>query len=116
MDVQESPGVSAANNIAAYRTRVLEALDSGRTEAAMRAVSLQDWKTATANRGASNLSTAVNDPQVQAKMQRALAIILPFTQQVKDTIRRMPNATKEDRKARMMKAFDMMSTLRVKQA
>lgn len=112
--VTESPGVTAAANLDTYRQRVLEALDSGKTKRAMEAVSLEEWKRAASGRGASNLASAASDAQVKDKMRAALTVILPYTQTVKETIRRMPRGTKAERKARMDKAFEMMSALKVK--
>jgi len=112
--VQESPGKLAADHIDDYVAGVMEAYQSGRTKAAMQAVELGAWQQATSGRGASNLSTAVGDQQVQNKMQAALSVILPFTENVKQTVRRMPRGTRAQRKARMDKAYEMMSQLQVK--
>ncbi len=107
--VTESPGETAANHISDYELGVMEALRSGKTERRMRAVSLVDWKRAATGRGATNLVTAANSADVKDHVRTALAQILPFTAEVKATVRRMPKGTREDRKARMLKAFEMMS-------
>lgn len=107
--VTESPGITAADHISDYEMGVMESLRSGKTEAAMRRVSLADWQRAASGRGATNLVTAANDSQVKDHVRSALAQILPFTAEVKATVRRMPKGTREDRKARMLKAFEMMS-------
>lgn len=107
--VTVSPGVVAAENINNYRVGVLSALESGKTEEAMRAVDLGDWKSKTRDIGVPRMVQAATNQAVVRDVEQFASELLPFTQNVKETIARMPKGTLADGKARAMKAIDMMS-------
>lgn len=104
-----SPGVSAAENIDNYRTGVIRALDSGKTVEAMRAVDLNDWKSRTTEVGIPRMVESASNPTVLADVTEFANQLLPFTQNVKETIARMPKGTVAQGKARAMRAIDMMA-------
>lgn len=56
--VTESPTVAAARQLPYYRTQVLAALDSGKTERALMASPLSDWKTGMLTKAKAGLAGA----------------------------------------------------------
>lgn len=58
--VQDNPAEKAAANIQKMRNGFNAAIDSGKTEAALRSVSLTDWKSKTKAKVGSNLSSGVD--------------------------------------------------------
>ncbi len=107
--VTVSPGVTAADNIDRYRIGVLNALETGKTEEGMRSVDLNDWKTKTSEVGVTRMVQAASNATVKADVADFASQLLPFTQNVKETIARMPKGTLADGKARAMRAIDMMA-------
>lgn len=112
MAVQSSPMEKAAQRADAYAAGVARAVEQGTYQAGLRAVSLDDWKTATAGKGADRIASGAAG--AMAKQAAFFDWLLPKTDQVKATIAAMPKGSKEDSRARLNKAFDMMSAIKYK--
>lgn len=110
MAVTKSPMAAAAQQKAAYVAGVQRAADSGKWEAGLASVTLQQWQDATANKGAARIATGAE--QATPKMTTFLQQLLPFTAQVKATVAAMPKGTVEDSIARATAAIRMMSQFR----
>lgn len=112
MAVQSSPMEKAAAKAAEYAAGVQRAVDQGTYQAGLRKVSLDSWKTATAGKGADRVAAGA-----AAAVDKQVAFfdwLLPKTDAVKAAVQGMPKGTKEDSRARMMRAFDMMSATKYK--
>lgn len=108
--VTKAPTISAAENIQAMQARFNQAITSGKTERALRAVSLSGWQEPMLTKG---LSRIADGAQAAIPKQEAfLAQLLPYTNQVSNEIAKMPNSTPEQRRARMNANFDKMSAFK----
>lgn len=112
MAVQSSPMEKAASRADAYAAGVARAVEQGTYQAGLRAVSLDDWKAATAGKGADRIASGAS--QAKDKMTRFFQWLLPKTDAVKSAVAAMPKGTKEDSRARLNRAFDMMSSVKYK--
>lgn len=111
--VTENPAQLAKAKKATMKARLMEALkDGGKYDQSMDRVTTAAWQQAALSKGVSRATQAASDPAVVSKNQAFMSQLLPYTAQVSATVAQMPNATKEDRKARMLKAFDMMSNFK----
>ena len=96
--VTESPMDKAADNAEKYRNRVNEAVDSGKFQARLRGVSLQDWKTATLDKGIGRIASGAS--AAQDDVQDFMAELIPFQERLQGEIDAMPDVTLEDSIAR----------------
>lgn len=112
MGVQSSPMEKAANRAEAYAAGVARSVEQGTYQAGLRAVSLEDWKAATAGKGADRIASGAS--QAKSKMTTFFQWLLPKTDAVKAAVAAMPKGTKEDSRARLNRAFDMMSSVKYK--
>lgn len=95
--VTESPMAAAAKNADNYLRGVTEAVTSGKWQQGLNRVSLQDWKNATAGKGATRIAEGVrtSKPKMQAFLQDFLphvqnvAASLPARGGLEDNIQRM---------------------------
>lgn len=104
--VTEAPGIKAAQAADAMRAGLLESLDSGKWQRNVAAVSLQDWKETTIEKGVSRLG-----PGVQASIGRNRAKIdklLADVESSKNEVDRMPSATFQDRVQKMVQFSTLM--------
>jgi predicted component of type VI protein secretion system len=106
MAVTVSPTEKAAQQADLYARKVQEAVDSGKYQANLRAVTLSDWQQATADKGTARINAGVSAavPKVTQLMQQ----LLPFTERVKQTIAAMPKGSPADADARALAAIQMM--------
>lgn len=104
MAVTVAPGQQAAAAADLWAQRVAESKDKFRTNVG--AVSLQAWQTAMVDKGLARLTTGVNG--AMPKVQAFMAQLIPYTNQVRATIRSMPKGSEADSEARMLAASRMM--------
>lgn len=104
--VTESPTAKAADAADKYARNVQESVDSGRYQAACRAVSTGEWKEAASGKGVVNMQNGVRN--LSARAMRNQADQLAYAQQVADQIASMPRETREDMRARMLRAMELM--------
>lgn len=112
MGVQSSPMEKAAARADAYAAGVQRAVEQGTYQAGLRAVSLDQWKAATAGKGADRIASGAS--AAKDKMAAFFEWLLPKTDAVKAAVAGMPKGTKEDSRARLNRAFDMMSSIKYK--
>lgn len=107
--VTESPTAKAATPEATqkYLQGVQEAVASGRRAAGLNGVSVQDWKNLMLTKGLGRIGSGAS--AAMPRMERFLAQFLPQVEGWKREIDSMPNGTKEDRRARMNRWFDLVS-------
>lgn len=104
--VTESPMAKAAAQVDRYKMGVQRAADDGTWAEGLQAVSLEDWKTATAEKGTARIADGV--AKAKSKQQRFYDQLLPHTEMVKQTIASMPKGSEADSDARMLAASRMM--------
>ncbi len=95
--VTESPMEKAAAKVDKYRAGVLDAVDSGKYQRNLRAVSVADWK-ASAEKGSRRLADGVS--AAQPKMADFLTSFLPYAESVASRVNAMPDNTLEERIAK----------------
>lgn len=105
--LQTNPMEQAAANKTGYVNGVVEAANNGKWEKGLRRWDLPKWQQHTVAKGEKNITTGV-DAGV-SKFTGFMNNFYPYTQTVKSTVRAMPKGDKEQSRARMNKAFDMMS-------
>lgn len=110
MAVRESPMERAAQQAQLYAQRTAESVASGRFQAGLRAVSLTDWQTATAEKGTARIAAGVQ--AAMGKVQAFHAQFQPFVEGVKRQIRSMPKGGPAEADARMLAAVQLMRTFR----
>lgn len=104
--VTQNPMELAAQNEQGYLQGIQDAVSSGKWQSKLRKVSMQDWKSAAKQKGAQRLSqgAAAAESKVNAFWQRQG----PIVDTIQQTVRSMPNATLQDRLARMQANAQMM--------
>lgn len=107
MALQVNPMLQAAAQKDAYVTGVMEAAESGKWEAGLRAVSFDDWKRKTAEVGTARVAAGVE--AASGKMLTFLQQSLPYTENVSKQIAQMPKATLEDRIQRAVANMRLMA-------
>ena len=105
--VTESPTEKAANKKEKMRTNLLKAIDEGKWEKGLRAISLEEWKKITAEKGSANYGTGVR--LSEGKMADFMAEVLPHIESGQRVIDAMPDITLDDSKARAVAWIDHMS-------
>lgn len=82
--VTESPTAKAARRIDAYLAGVQRAVQSGKTQAALNAVTVDQWKTAMLTKGVQRVASgaAAATPKVQAFMDQFLPFLAAGVQQL----------------------------------
>lgn len=104
--VTVAPGVQAAKKKETMKARLLEAINNGKWERNVAAVPLGDWQQDMISRGIPRAMQGA--AEAEPKMQAFMDELLPYVENCQRQIEAMPNATDADRKARMMKMFDLM--------
>lgn len=104
--VQENPMAKAAQNVDAYRQGIMDAINDGRYVAGLQRVTLQQWKDAASKTGAERLASGATAGK--PKMMAFLQSFLPFLANAQAQVKAMPNATFEQRKARMNAMADLV--------
>lgn len=96
--VTVAPTAAAAAKIPEYLIGVQRAVDSGKLEAGLRRVSLEDWKNATINKGLPRLAAGV--AQAEPKVREFMADFLPHVSRGVEIVKAMPKGTLADGIAR----------------
>ena len=104
--VTESPMAKAADQSDKYVRGVQDAVQSGRFANNLRAVPLEEWKSAMKNKGKANMANGVRSLSARAK--RNIVQNLEYANSVKAQIASMPNSTEQDAEARMLAAMRLM--------
>lgn len=98
--VTVAPTQSAANKVDKYQAGVQRAVESGKYQRGLQAVTLQQWQQAMINKGVSRLQNGVKEGE--SKVLAFMTEFLPYAQRVSDTVRAMPDTTEADREQRML--------------
>lgn len=93
--VTTAPGQLAAQAAQTWLARLNDPATVAKFQRKVQAVSLQDWQNAATQYGASRYSQGV--AAKEAKFASAMNKLLPFIDQAVAQVKRMPNATFEDR-------------------
>lgn len=96
--VTESPTAKAAMAADKMLQNIMEAIQSGRWKAALEAVSLEDWKKATSEKGAGRMAQGVQG--AVNKQEAYYTEVFPVLERIQREIEGMPNLTLEDSIAR----------------
>jgi len=96
--VTVSPMDKAADQAEKYRARVNAAVDSGKYQARLRDVSLDEWKRATLEKGIGRIATGA--AAAQDDVQDFFNQLFPFQERLQSQIDSMPDTTLEDSIAR----------------
>ncbi len=110
--VTVAPTKLAADNIDKMRVKLMEAFDSGRVEAGLRKVTLDDWKTAFIKTGIGRISAGVE--KADDKMVEFMDWLLPHVEAGKGKIKGMPSVSLEDNINRMVEFTRHMASKKYK--
>ena len=98
--VTQAPSQSAINQRQKFQTKMQDPSTFDKWEAGLRGVSLQSWQNSMTSFG---IDRAVQGAtQKKDKMVRAMNGLLPFVDQLRNTVRNMPSTTVGDREQRML--------------
>lgn len=114
MAMTTNPMTEAAKQKDAYVAGVQDAADSGRWEAGLKSVSLDDWKNKTATVGTGRIAAGVE--AATTKMTNFLTQALPYTESVSRQVQAMPKATLDDRINRAVANMRMMSQFKYRKS
>lgn len=98
MAVQTSPTAKAAQAVQRQVDGVIRAMQSGKTAAALNAVSLGDWQNAMSTKGVARIASGAQ--AAQPKMQAFMTQFLPFLQTGVQQLQSMPRGDLEQNIAR----------------
>tara|TARA_Y100000310_G_scaffold181737_1_gene181739 strand:+ start:148 stop:570 length:423 start_codon:yes stop_codon:yes gene_type:complete len=110
--VTEAPGQAAAIQSAKMLDGITRAIQDGRWQRAVAGVSLQDWKAATLDKGIGRIASGVDG--AMGKQVQMAERLLAAVDSVKGQVDAMPDASLEDRIARMVAFSRGMSEQRIK--
>ncbi len=108
--VREAPGQQAAEKADKLLAGVTRAINDGKWQARVSAVSLQSWQDAAVNKGAQRIAAGVQG--AQNKMTRFASEVLPYLDNVVSEVKNMPDMTLEDRINRSSEFQRLMSQFR----
>lgn len=97
--VTESPTLKAAAKKSKMKQNLIAALDSGKWEAGLKRVSLDDWKTKMIDKGLNRVAAGIDG--AKDKVVAFAGELLPFQDKIQDELKKMPDLTLEDSIARM---------------
>lgn len=92
--VDEAPTSRAADRIDKMRQNFLASLDSGKTERALRRVSLSDWQEATTGKGLQRIAAGVDG--ARDKVRGVARQLLDYEEQLMQEVDDMPDVTLDD--------------------
>ena len=98
--VTENPAAKAAAALPKALRRYTEAINSGRTAAALGRVTLETWKTQAKNKGANRLGSGATE--AKSKLLAYWQAVGPAVAQLQASIQAMPNDTEADAEARQL--------------
>jgi hypothetical protein len=108
--VTASPTIAAAAKQAKMLDRLTTAVTSGKWAASLRAVTLEQWKSATTTKGIPRIAGGIDG--AADKVTAFATRLLPFEATLMGTIATMPDVTLEDSIARMTAWVRGMTTFR----
>jgi len=97
--VTEAPTAKAAAKVEKMKAKLIEAIESGRWEAALRMIGLDEWKSATLEKGVGRISAGVD--RATPKMTKFGSWLLSRIEAAQGKIKDMPDVTLEDSINRM---------------
>jgi len=97
--VTVSPTNLAAAKQDKMKTRLNASIDSGRWASALKAVSLEDWKTKMIDKGINRVATGID--AASDKVINFASQLLPAVQAAQNKVKAMPDVTLEDSISRM---------------
>lgn len=105
-NTDKDPTALAIAAIPRMRSRILEAIDSGKVANGLRASGKSGWQHGVATKGVQNFSQGVNN--ADDAFTKAFTPLLSYIGQVKTTIAGMADVTDADRDQRMLKNAQLM--------
>ena len=100
MGMTTNPAQVAATAIPKMRANFLAAVDSGRVASGLGRVTLTQIQQAMIQKGIPNIMNAVTT--AKPKVAAFAAVLLPFIQNLRSTVKAMPNITQADSKAHQL--------------
>ena len=97
--VTEAPTLKAAAKKDKMLAGITNAVNSGKWEAGLKRVTLDDWKDAMINKGTGRIAAGIDG--AKAKTIAFAAELLPFQDNLLKTVKKMPDVTLEDSINRM---------------
>lgn len=110
--VTVAPTAKAAEKLDKMKLKYLEAIDSGKVERGLKRVSLEEWKTKTVNKGLNRIGAGVDE--AHDKMVNFYSELLPFQDNLKSQVDKLPDITLEDNINRMTTFIRGMSKFKRK--
>lgn len=92
--VTVAPGAQAAANQAKMLANITAAINTGKWGNALRAVSLEEWKTKASSKGVNRISEGID--AAHDKVVAVATKLLPFIDALQATVNKMPDVTIED--------------------
>lgn len=108
--VTVSPTEKAAAAVDRQVSGVIQAANSGKTAAALRRVSNQDWQKAMMEKGIPRIASGASSSV--SKVEQFLGELMPHVEAGKRSLESMPRGDKETNRARMNAWMDHMSGFR----
>lgn len=93
--VDQAPTALAAAKQAKMRAGIIEAIDSGRWAAALKAVTLDEWKTRMVNVGIPRIAQGAD--QAQAKVEKFFNELYTYEDNLLNKVNQMSDTTLQDR-------------------
>jgi len=105
--------IKAALDASAKRAaKVRESLEKKTWEAAMRKVSVDEWKKATLEKGADRFARGIEF--AEPKIRKFVAAFQPKLQEIQNAVRALPDVTDADREKRMLENLRRLKALKGK--
>ena len=108
--VTESPTEKAARKADKMKARLVESIDSGKWQAGLKRVTLDEWKDKMINKGLNRISAGVDASK--GKVTEFASQLLPHIDAGVEKIKNMPDLTLEDSINRMSEFIRHMSKFR----
>ncbi len=105
--VTVAPTLKAAQSMQKLRTNLLKAIDSGKMERRLKAVSLQDWQDKMITKGIGRVASGIDG--AKDKTIAFAAQLLPAIDRAKANLDKMPSVTLQDNIGRMVAFVTEMS-------
>lgn len=110
--VSEAPGIAAARKADKMLAGITEAINNGTWQNAVAAVSLEDWKRATIEKGINRIPLGVDG--AMTKQVQMAERLLSAVESVKNRVDTMPDTTLEDRINKSVAFQRGMSEMKIK--
>jgi len=105
--VTEAPTLKAAAKKEKMKQNLVASIDSGKWEAGLKRVTLDDWKTKMIDKGLGRVAAGIDG--AKQKVIDFASELLPFQDKIKDELAKMPDLTLEDSISRMTHQVRSMS-------